>query len=94
MKFSIKKKLTNKENQPKINKSEIKVDSSSSLENQNIQKFDKDEEQEWKKAPMEGENEVDKEKDLVMENSALATDNEILIQQLKDCQDAAMAKNQ
>lgn len=69
LKFSIKKKLTNKENQPKINKSEIKFDSSSSLENQNIQKFDKDEEQEWKKAPMDGENELDKEKDLVIDNS-------------------------
>ena len=69
LKFSIKKKLTNKENQPKINKSEIKVDSNCSIENQNIQKFDKAEEQEWKKAPTDRENEVDKENDLVIENS-------------------------
>ena len=68
MKFFF-KKLTKREKQSKINKTEIDVNSNCFLDKQNTHKFDKSEEQEWKIAPTDRKNKVYKEKDLIIENS-------------------------
>ena len=62
LKFFFKKKVSTKENQAK-NQSEIDVDSDYSLEKQNIHKFNKNRDKDWKKASTDRENEVYKEKE-------------------------------
>ena len=80
LKFFFKKKVSTKENQAK-NQSEIDVDSDYSLEKQNIHKFNKNRDKDWKKASTDRENEVYKEKDLISENSNFKNNkNDIQIQ--------------